>query len=128
MIINGIQATTTVPVREVLLWVLEFLLVSDFLRDLLDIFQLFSFASSNSICSCLHSLLQNGVFPLYMYMSVLYPRDFLQRKQASRKWVSLLLQSSLPEKWNIPLDMIKKMKMKMRMNQKIGFRNEIFFV
>jgi len=27
-------------------------------------FKLFSFDSSISICSCLHSLLQNGVFPL----------------------------------------------------------------
>jgi hypothetical protein len=61
-----------VPVRTVLL-VVEFLLVSDFLWAALleeeeedddDTFKLFSLASSNSICSCLQSLLQNGVFPL----------------------------------------------------------------
>ena len=59
------QATTTVPVRTVLLGA-EFLLVSDFLRALLEeeSFQFFSLASSISICSSLHSLLQNGVFPL----------------------------------------------------------------
>lgn len=53
-----------------------------------DLFQLFSFASSISICSCLHSLLQNGVSPLYMKMSVLNPRGLLQRKQDWRKWGS----------------------------------------
>ena len=81
------------PVRTVLP-VEESLLASDFLIDALledeeeeeeDTFQLFSLASSNSICSCLQSLLQNGVFPLYMKMSELFPSDFLQRKQASRK-------------------------------------------
>jgi len=32
--------------------------------DACDLFQLFSFASSSSICSWLHSLLQNAVSPL----------------------------------------------------------------
>ena len=56
------QATVTVPV----LTGEEFLPVSDCLTPRLEdeSFQLFSLASSISICSCLHSLLQNGVFPL----------------------------------------------------------------
>jgi len=78
-----------VPVRTV--WLLEeteeSLLASDFLIvDLVedeeeeeDTFQFLSLASSNSICSCLQSLLQNGVSPLYMKMSELFPSDFLQR-------------------------------------------------
>lgn len=57
------QATATVPVRTVLLGVELF--DSDFLAEEEDdFFQLLSLASSISICSCLHSLLQNGVFPL----------------------------------------------------------------
>lgn len=61
------QATATVPVRTVFLEVES--LGSDFLVDLEeedDIFQLFFLVdSSTSICSCLHSLLQNGVLPLH---------------------------------------------------------------
>lgn len=49
-------------------------------------FGLLSLASSISICSCLHSWLQNGVFPLYIKMSLLWLSGLLQREQESRKW------------------------------------------
>lgn len=65
------QATATVPVRTVLLGVELF--DSDFLAEEEDdFFQLLSLASSISICSCLHSLLQNGVFPLQKSINISY--------------------------------------------------------
>lgn len=63
------QATATVPARTDLLGEEEVLLSLSDLdaeeEDEEDIFHFFlSLASSISICSCLHSLLQNGVSPL----------------------------------------------------------------
>ena len=58
-IVKSIYATTRVAVCTLVL--VDFLLDS---FDFLDTFHLFSLASSISICSCLHSWLQNGLFPL----------------------------------------------------------------
>lgn len=66
-----IQETATVPVRTALFVSVSLAGVSVFVlcvffEDFLEeSFHFLSLASSISICSCLHSWLQNGVFPLH---------------------------------------------------------------
>lgn len=58
------QDTAMVPVCTVLVDGFLVELVDDLFED--DTFHFLSLPSSISICSCLHSWLQNGVFPLQL--------------------------------------------------------------
>lgn len=82
-----IQATATVLDGFLVGWAVVAFCLRAFLEEgIIHLFSLASTSSSNSICSCLHSWLQNGVFPLYMNISLFWPSCFRQRKQDSRKW------------------------------------------